>query len=103
MYLFDMANAPKKIQRSWVPQRKAFEREHSNQEFYNSSQWRRFAKVYKRMNPLCVECEKNGIVTAVYVADHIKPINQGGERYDEANIQSLCETCHNRKSGSERG
>jgi hypothetical protein len=40
-----MANKPNKIERSWVPQRKAFEREKNNNEFYNSWPWRKFAKI----------------------------------------------------------
>ena len=34
-------------------------------------------------------------------ADHIVPIAQGGERYDLANGQTLCASCHGSKSASE--
>lgn len=96
-----MAEKPKKIVRSWVPQRAAFERENSNQDFYNSWPWRKFAKRYKQNNPLCVECEKKGLVVAATVVDHPIPINAGGARLSEDNAQSLCESCHNRKSSNE--
>jgi 5-methylcytosine-specific restriction endonuclease McrA len=102
-HLFDMANAPKKIQRPWVPERKPFERDNWNQEFYNSTPWRKFARVYKDRNPLCVVCERQGLIEPAKVADHIIPINKGGEKFNEKNIQSLCESCHNRKSATERG
>lgn len=98
-----MASKPNKIVRSWVPQRKAFEREKSNDKFYNSWPWRKFSKKFRMNNPLCVKCLEVDISTAVKVVDHIIPINKGGNQLDEANCQSLCETCHNRKSGSERG
>lgn len=52
-------------------------------------------------NPLCVECEAQGISTPVEVTDHITPINQGGDPYAWSNLQSLCDTCHNIKSGKE--
>ena len=96
-----MANKPNKIQRSWVPQRVAFERENSNSDFYNSWPWRKFAKRFKQNNPLCIECLKLDLVITVKVVDHIVPINAGGAKLDEANCQSLCESCHNRKSSNE--
>lgn len=98
-----MAQSPKKIQRCYVPEHKAFERENDNSKFYNSWPWRIAAKRYKLANPLCVECDKIGIVTPVKVVDHIIPINKGGERLDKANFQSLCESCHNKKSAGEKG
>jgi 5-methylcytosine-specific restriction enzyme A len=102
-HLFDMPKQPEKINRPWVKQRKPFERERSNEGFYNSWSWRKFAKQYKDANPLCVHCEANGVITPGTVADHIIPINKGGEKFNENNIQTLCESCHNRKSAGERG
>lgn len=96
-----MAMKPKKIVRSWVPQRKAFEREKDNSDFYNSWPWRKFAKRFRLNNPLCVECEKKDLAIPAKVVDHIVTINAGGARLDEANCQSLCESCHNRKSAGE--
>ena len=40
-------------------------------------------------------------MTAARVVDHIKPINEGGARYDFTNLQGLCDSCHNKKSGRE--
>ena len=96
-----MANKPNKIQRSWVPQSVAFERENSNSDFYNSWPWRKFAKRFKQNNPVCIECLKLDLVIPVKVVDHTVPINAGGAKLDEANCQSLCESCHNRKSSNE--
>jgi 5-methylcytosine-specific restriction protein A len=101
IFLFDMANKPQKIARSWVPQRKAFEREKDNSDFYNSWLWRKFAKLWKESHPLCVECERKDLVVVGKVVDHIRPINAGGERLSEDNVQTLCESCHNRKSANE--
>ena len=92
---------PAPIQRAYVAQRKAFERDNANQEFYNSWKWRKLAKAYKVKYPLCVMCNANGYVTAVRVVDHIVRINAGGAPYDDANLQSLCEKCHNSKSAKE--
>ena len=35
------------------------------------------------------------------MVDHIVPINKGGAKLDIGNLQSLCNLCHNRKSGRE--
>lgn len=45
------------------------------------------------LHPLCVECEKEGRVTAADVVDHIVPLWKGGADHD-ANLQSLCQTPH---------
>ena len=96
-----MASKPDKVQRSWVPQRAAFEREKDNSAFYNSWPWRKFAKRFKQNNPLCLSCESNGLIVPAKVVDHIVTINNGGDKLDEGNCQSLCESCHNRKSSHE--
>jgi len=35
-------------------------------------------------------------------ADHITPIALGGERYDVANGQTLCSSCHGKKTRAEQ-
>ena len=61
--------------------------------------WRKVRKMYLNKNPLCVECLKSGIITPATVVDHIEP-HKGdyGKFWDEDNMQSLCESCHNRKT-----
>lgn len=98
-----MANAPKKVNRPWVPERKPFARTRTATDFdYNSRTWRKFSTAYKERHPLCVLCEAAGIVAASKFTDHIVQIKAGGAHYDEANLQALCEKCHNSKSGRER-
>jgi 5-methylcytosine-specific restriction endonuclease McrA len=46
-------------------------------------------------------CLAKGTFTKATCTDHIKPINQGGARYDRDNLQPLCDACHNHKSGKE--
>ncbi|MBF0421907.1 MAG: HNH endonuclease [Magnetococcales bacterium] len=40
---------------------------------------------------------------AAVVADHITPIKSGGDRYSQDNLQSLCLSCHSRKTAVESG
>lgn len=84
-----------------MPERKPFGRAKDNSSFYNSTRWRKVAKQHKENNPLCVRCEEAGKVVPVEFTDHIKRIEDGGERYDFKNLQSLCAFHHNSKSGKE--
>ena len=52
-------------------------------------------------HPLCVECEKEGRVTAGTVVDHITPLWKGGPDSYEANGQTLCTAHHDEKTAGE--
>ncbi|WP_082482252.1 HNH endonuclease [Flavobacterium sp. Leaf359] len=98
-----MAQGPKRIRRSWIPERKPFEqRAVDNSRFYNSRTWRNLRKRFLDANPLCAECERNGEVRQATVADHIIPISRGGAELDDKNLQPLCKRCHDSKSARER-
>lgn len=73
-----------------------------NSKLYNSRPWRKFRKQYLEANPLCVECEKQDRITEAKVLDHIKQVRAGGDPFAVDNVQGLCSSCHNRKSGRER-
>jgi len=95
---------PKAKRPRWISPPKPFEgRGMDNSAFYNSRAWRRFRAGYLMENPLCHECQKMKLVVPATVADHIIPIADGGERWDPANIQALCASHHNSKSGREGG
>ncbi len=97
-----MPTIKKSVRRPWQPERKAQEgRIHSNTKFYQSPQWRRLRALQLERQPLCEECLKQNKHTTAKVADHIQPINKGGEPLSLDNLQSLCHACHNRKSGRE--
>ena len=48
-------------------------------------------------DPFCAVCK----MSADQV-DHIRPINDGGARLDPANLQSLCQSCHSRKTAVDK-
>lgn len=50
-----------------------------------------------RANPLCVHCERRGLVKLATQRDHIKSLGEGGEDVPE-NTQGLCDDCHREKS-----
>jgi 5-methylcytosine-specific restriction protein A len=51
--------------------------------------------------PLCVQCQAEGRVTIATIRDHRIPLTEGGQDTD-ANVQPLCETCHDAKTLEER-
>lgn len=55
-----------------------------------------------RAHPLCVECSKQGRVTAATVPDHIIALTNGGVD-DETNLQSLCAEHHRQKTARDLG
>ena len=71
----------------------------------NSARWRGkggLRQRHLRENPLCVECEKHGHVTAAKHVDHIVPARGRPEWFWRAsNLQSLCHACHSRKTAQE--
>jgi len=68
------------------------------------NRWLKAAAVFKKENPLCVICEKEGVYTPVYCVDHIVPHKGDMELFwDKSNWQSCCKTCHDRKTAKEDG
>ena len=47
-------------------------------------------------------CRSCGKVSNANHADHIVPVMQGGDRYAIANGQTLCTSCHGRKTRREQ-
>ncbi|RFB28226.1 HNH endonuclease [Brevibacillus sp. VP] len=79
------------------------ERGTSSQRGYDS-RWRKARKSFLSSNPLCVHCKEQRKLTAATVIDHIIP--HKGDMvlfWDENNWQSLCASCHNRKTAREDG
>lgn len=101
-----MATKPIAKRKPWQSEpTKPFARNRDHSKFYNASRWRKVSKAFREANPLCVECEKQGKVSSVQVADHIKGlgflIDNNIDAYDHKELQPLCSSCHNKKSGSE--
>ena len=69
--------------------------------FYRTTKWRKLRAWWVNSNPLCIDCESEGRTVVVDVVDHIVPIKQGGSKFGLDNLQSLCHSCHNRKTYEE--
>lgn len=64
--------------------------------------WQRQRVMFLARHPLCVNCEKEGRVTAATEVDHVVPLAQGGTN-DDDNLQALCHSCHSRKTATDQG
>lgn len=69
---------------------------------YNTTTWKRLRAAKLRQDPLCEYCPTPGRRLATHV-DHEKPIADGGEPFDLANLKSACAPCHNAKTAREDG
>lgn len=95
----EIAYCPKHIHLAptgWVSKK-----HHERQKVYHTARWRKTSMLFRQEHPLCKTCEANGLVRAAQLVDHIIPISQGGDIYDWNNLQSLCTSCHQIKTGKE--
>ncbi|WP_395391584.1 HNH endonuclease signature motif containing protein [Novosphingobium sp. BL-8A] len=53
-----------------------------------------------REEPLCRPCQEEGRISASTIADHIKPLAEGGTG-DRENYQGICAPCHRIKTAAE--
>ena len=65
--------------------------------FYDTKEWRDCRKYILEREPVCrMRCGR--MATMV---DHIVRLEDGGAPFDTANLQPLCDSCHNSKRGKE--
>ncbi|WP_230459834.1 HNH endonuclease [Sansalvadorimonas verongulae] len=50
---------------------------------------------------MCQECKRKGVIREGRHVDHITPKAAGGTD-EPGNLQTLCTTCHNHKTATER-
>lgn len=63
------------------------------------SRWQKARRYYLDQHPLCVQCKRNGRITAANEVDHIDPHRGDMEKFWlETNWQALCKRCHSRKT-----
>jgi len=84
-----------------TPKRRYAHHFFNNQNIYWTNRWKRFRAVVLREEPLCRRCAQFGIYTEATVVDHIHEIKDGGSHLDRDNAQSLCNSCHLRKTAEE--
>lgn len=91
---------PKWITKTKKKKRYGFKEEHisNNNKFYHSKDWKDLRAWYIKQFPICKWCEEEGIVTAGEEVDHIKEIEDGGEKLNQDNLMTLCKRHHRQKT-----
>lgn len=70
--------------------------------FYGTARWQEFRRWYRKSHPLCEICLKHGQYVVGHLVDHIIELSDGGAELDPENCQTLCNTCHGKKTAAER-
>lgn len=86
-----------------VPAKKQHHQHHyiNGKNIYKTTRWLNLRKHYVLLQPLCEHCLKYDIITEGKIVDHIIELEDGGEPFDINNLQHLCHSCHNTKTGQE--
>src|SRR3954468_6776742 len=86
-----------------APQRDYDERRGPDRQFYGTTRWRKVRAIKLAKDPLCEECEKHGQTTPANEVDHIIPREDRPDlTFVMSNLQSLCKTCHSKKTRHEQ-
>lgn len=86
---------------SYSPKKVYEHHHHQGKHIYSSARWRNLRNQFIKHNPLCAHCKVDDIITPGDMVDHIVEIEDGGEIWDVDNLQTLCNSCHNKKTGNE--
>ena len=78
-----------------------YSRDSFSKSFYKTPEWLFTRRRQLSIQPFCEECLKEGKAAKATMVDHIVPIKQGGDKFACNNLQSLCWSCHSRKSAKE--
>lgn len=77
-------------------------KQHSDNDFYQTREWKSARAAFRVLNQNCAECSKIGLTVTMYAVDHIVPIKDGGDKTCFSNLQSLCLKHHQSKSAQEK-
>mgnify|MGYP000725314454 CR=1 FL=1 len=92
---------PDHVQPSYTPKREYSWHFYNGRNIYKSSRWVKLRAHHLRLHPCCVMCEQFNIYEPATVVDHIKEVKDGGDPWDMSNLQSLCRSHHQTKTGQE--
>ena len=70
--------------------------------FYHTNRWKEASRRFLIEHPLCAECQRNGVLKAANVTDHIVPRVICKDPWDDSNWQPLCYDCHTKKSAKDK-
>lgn len=98
-----MPTRPKRLKPGQSDAAQHMPRETANARGY-TYRWQKASAGWLRSHPLCVHCEAQGLVVAATEVDHIIPYKGDATlQWDSNNWQSLCSSCHSKKTATEDG
>jgi len=69
----------------------------ASDKFYWTNTWKRKSEAFRAAHPLCIECERLGLVVPSTMVDHIIPYRERPDLgLEDSNLRALCWQCHNR-------
>jgi len=71
------------------------DRQEAYRTVYNTKRWKELRSDHLNTRPLCARCQAAGLTIGATIVHHITPIRAGGDPWDPANLESLCQSCHN--------
>ena len=71
---------------------------------YSGRRWRKLRALHLKEHPVCVECWRNGKAVPAEIVDHKLGHGPGWQErfFDPELLQSLCWSCHSKKTHRER-
>lgn len=69
---------------------------------YAMNKWKQYSYIFRSQNPECNICKIVCNDPKEMVVDHIIPVRYGGSFQDSRNHQSLCGSCHSKKTVKEK-
>lgn len=69
----------------------------SRDPYYQSKEWKKLRAYKLSLNPLCEDCEEQGITTPGHTVDHIQPRKQGGTDH-LYNLRTRCKHHNSQKT-----
>jgi 5-methylcytosine-specific restriction protein A len=99
-----MPTLPHAKRRPWQPSpaKPVYQQHAARDARYSTARWQAARAAQLARCPCCVVCTSQGRTTPATVCDHIQPVRLNGDFWDTQNYQSLCRSCHQAKSASER-
>lgn len=94
-----MPTAPKQYRRpGWAPPEE--KRPHWHK-WYCLKAWKTRRLNHLAKQPLCVECERHGVMTPATDVDHVDDHKGDWMAFIAGRLQGLCKACHGRKTYSQ--
>ena len=85
----------------YTPKKRYSHHEVNGKRIYGTYRWRKLSQRLRNERPLCERCLTLGLTNDAVLVDHRHELKDGGDPWDESNLECLCRACHNNKTARE--